>query len=208
MERDPGGPDHFAAEWDERYRARPHLFRQDPDETLVELVAPLRPGMALDLGAGEGRNALWLAGRTWQVVAVDASAVALDRLAASATEEGLSVETVCDDALRFLSEAADRRDSFDLVVVAYLHPPSGDRAHLLRAAAGRVAAGGHLFVVAHHRDSLGRVGPPDPDRLYVEADLEPLAEEGLGMLRLERRSGPSDVTEAGTDVLLWAERPV
>jgi SAM-dependent methyltransferase len=206
MEKDPDRPDTVGAEWDERYRAKPHLFRQEPDETLVELVAPLPPGTALDLGAGEGRNTLWLARRSWEVVGVDASAVALERLSSAATEEDLSVETARDDALGFLSKAADRRRSFDLVVVAYFHPPSDDRARLLRAAGERVAPGGHLFVVAHHRDSLGRAGPPDPDRLYVEADLEPLADEGLGILRLQRRSGVSDVTDPGVDIVFWAER--
>ena len=206
MERGAQHRDEIAAQWDERYRARPRLFRQEPDETLVDLISPLAPGAALDLGAGEGRNSLWLARRSWDVVAVDASDVALDRLRTSATEGGLSVETVCEDASDYLSRAADRHSSFDLVVVAYLHPPSAERAQLLALAEERVTPGGHLFVVAHHRDSLGRVGPPDPDRLYVEADLEPVENEGFRILRLERRSGMSDVTEPGVDIVLWADR--
>lgn len=197
-----------AAEWDERYRERERLFRPEPDETLVALVSALSPGTALDVGAGEGRNSLWLAQRAWDVVAVDASAVALDRLRAFAAQDGLEVETACEDAFDYLKAAAGRHRNFDLVVVAFLHPPRDERARLLRGAAARVAPGGHLFVVAHHLASLGRVGPPDADRLYVEADLEQAGTEGLEVLRLETRSGMSDVTEPGVDVFLWAARPV
>ncbi len=208
MESDSERQMSIGAQWDDRYRAEPHLFRREPDETLVHLVSPLAPGTAVDLGAGEGRNSLWLARRSWSVFAVDASAVALERLKASALEDGLGVETVNDEVVAYLdAAAAGHRKGFDLVVLAYLHPTSSERAHLIRAATRCVEPGGHLFVVAHHRDSLGRVGPPDPDRLYVETDLESVESEGLGILRLERRSGSSDVTEPGVDVVLWAIRP-
>jgi LmbE family N-acetylglucosaminyl deacetylase/SAM-dependent methyltransferase len=193
------------AEWDARYRAQPRLFREDADETLVELVSSLPPGTALDLGAGEGRNSLWLAGQGWEVVAVDASEVALRRLEAAAPP-GAPVHAVTADLFDYLRSAAGDRTRFDLVVVSFVHPPAPGRALLLAGAAGRVAEGGHLFVVAHHLDSLGKTGPPDPDRLYVESDLADGA-PGLEVLRLERRSGPSDVPDAGVDVFLWARRP-
>lgn len=67
------------------------MFRAEPDESLVELVSPLPPGRAVDLGAGEGRNSLWLAREGWDVVAVDASEVALDRLSRAAAVEGVEV---------------------------------------------------------------------------------------------------------------------
>ncbi|MDE3087339.1 MAG: methyltransferase domain-containing protein, partial [Acidobacteriota bacterium] len=200
-----GGGGSVGAEWDARYRAQPQLFRQDADETLVALVSTLSPGTAVDLGAGEGRNSLWLAEQGWDVVAVDASEVALRRLEAGARARGVAVRTVTGDVLDHLRSAADHGTCFDLVVVSFVHPPPATRAELLAGAAGRVAAGGHLFVVAHHLDSLGKTGPPDPERLYAESDLAGAA-AGLEVLRLERRHGPSDVPDAGVDVFLWAHR--
>jgi hypothetical protein len=61
-----------------------------------------------------------------------------------------------------------------------------------------------LFVVGHHVSSLGVTGPPDPARLYAEDDLREIP--GLDVIRLEQRRGKSDVSEPGTDVVLWARR--
>lgn len=195
-----------AATWDERYRSTDRLFRADPDETLVELVSSRRPGRALDLGAGEGRNSLWLAQLGWSVVAVDASAVALGRLNEAAGLEGVRVDAVAGDVFDFLSETRSRGERFDLVVVAFLQFPRPERRVLLEAAAAVVAPGGGLFVVAHHLASLGVSGPPDPERLYTEDDLVEAA-SGLRSIRLEQRRGPSDIAAAGVDVLLFAELP-
>lgn len=199
------GPLSVAEEWDRRYGAEERLFRAEPDESLVELASKLKPGTALDLGAGEGRNALWLARQGWEVTAVDVSEVALGRLGATATSEGLGVDTVTDDIHDYLRSASDSAQSFDLVVIAFVHPAPVERARLLAGAAEAVSPGGHLFVVAHHRDSLGQAGPPDPERLYTEDDLEQM-DGGLEVLRLERRSGMSDVAHPGVDVFLWAQR--
>jgi 2-polyprenyl-3-methyl-5-hydroxy-6-metoxy-1,4-benzoquinol methylase len=104
--------------WDHRYASTDRLFPREPDAALVELVTGLQPGRALDLGAGEGRNSLWLARQDWQVTAVDLSAVALDRLAAAAVAEGLAVSTVRANIADYLAGA----EPFDLVVVANIHP--------------------------------------------------------------------------------------
>ena len=180
------------------------MFRTEPDESLVELVTPLRPGSAVDLGAGEGRNSLWLARRGWDVTAVDASAVALDRLAAVAAAEGLSIRTVVDDLVAISPESPEASDSFDLVVLAYVHPEGVGRAELLAAAAASLRPGGHLFVVGHHVSSFGVTGPPDADRLYTEDDLR--AVPGIEAISLKLRHGNSDVTLPGADVVLWARR--
>ena len=193
-------------EWDRRYASTPRLFRAEPDETLVELVTPLPPGHAVDLGAGEGRNSLWLATRGWDVVAVDVSGEALGRLDHAATSEDLPVLTIADEITTYLEGVETRRDTFDLVVLAYVHPEPAVRAELLQAAAHIVAPGGFLFVVGHHRLSHGVAGPFDPTRLYVEDDLIDAA-HGLDVLRLEQRHGSSDIAEPGTDVVLWARRP-
>ena len=137
-------------------------------------------------------------------MAVDASVVALNRLSDAAEIEGLSITTAADDLVSYLAEARVAGTHFDLVVVAYVHPDACGRAELLSAAAHSLSAGGHLFVVGHHVSSLGVTGPPDPARLYTEDDLRGIP--GLDVLRLEQRRGKSDVSEPGTDVVLWARR--
>jgi SAM-dependent methyltransferase len=190
--------------WDERYAAVGRLFSSHPDTAMVELVTPLPPGQAMDLGAGEGRNSLWLARHGWTVTAVDLSSVALDRLGAAAAAEGLRVSPVQADIGDFLR----RGDTFDLVVIANIHPSPEERAVLLRAAVGAVRPGGHLFLVGQHVDSLGRVGPLDAARLYTEEALAG-ALPGLRTLLLERRDRTlgGDTGEPVVDVVLWAAAP-
>jgi SAM-dependent methyltransferase len=189
--------------WNERYAASERLFSADPDGTLVELAGGLPPGRALDLGAGEGRNSLWLASLGWRVTAVDLSDVALTRLAASAVEHDLNVTTEVADMNEFLGRAG----RFDLVVLANIHPAPEERAELLAGAAAALAPGGHLFIVGHHVDSLGKAGPPRPERLYTE-DIVARAFPDLELLRLEKREGRhGDRDEPVTDVVAWASRP-
>jgi LmbE family N-acetylglucosaminyl deacetylase/SAM-dependent methyltransferase len=207
---DPAGPHEASGsageQWDRRYRTAPRLFRSAPDQTLIELVSGLASGRALDLGAGEGRNSLWLARAGWQVVAVDASAVALARLAEDAAVSHLVVTTVVADLFSYLEAARRDRESFDLVVIAFVHPPPDQRTTLIKAATQAVSPGGHLFVVGHHSTSLGLAGPPQRDRLYTEDELRSAAGSDLELLRLERRTGVSDIAEPGVDVYLWARR--
>jgi 2-polyprenyl-3-methyl-5-hydroxy-6-metoxy-1,4-benzoquinol methylase len=197
-----------AETWDERYASSPQLFRQSPDETLVEVASVLPPGRALDLGAGEGRNSLWLAGAGWSVTAVDASAVALERAASRARAEGTEIEIVQADLRAYLEAvtANEPDGAFDLVVVAFVHPGPQERSELLRAAAAVVSPGGHLFVVGHHLESHGKVGPPDRANLYTEDDVRAADLDGLQICRLERRAGRSDVSEPGVDLVLLARR--
>ncbi len=190
-----------AADWNRRYASTGRLFPVEPDESLVELASGLAPGTALDLGAGEGRNSLWLARQGWRVTAVDLSPVALGRLRAAAGH--LPVATVVADMSDYLAGG----QSFDLVVLAFIHPAPADRAALLAAAAAAVAPGGHLFLVGHHLGSLGRAGPPDPARLYTTERLRD-ALPGLRVARLtERRRRPDPGSAPLLDVLAWAERP-
>lgn len=199
-------------EWDRRYAARSHLFHVEPDSALVELAGLLRPGKAVDLGAGEGRNSLWLAQQGWVVTAVDSSEVALGRTREAADQEGLSINTVQADMMEFLREG----ERFDLVVIANIHPLPAERAALLSAASGTVAPGGHLFLIGHHLDCLGQAGPPDPERLYAVERLRD-AFPGLTIERLERRErigghGGERRTDQPrpiklVDMVVWASAP-
>jgi SAM-dependent methyltransferase len=199
-------------DWDKRYAARSRLFHVEPDSALVELAGPLTPGAAVDLGAGEGRNSLWLAEHGWRVVAVDSSEVALGRVRETAASLGVKLETVQADMAEYLK----RGERFDLVVIANIHPAPADRAALLAAASAVVQPGGHLFLVGHHLDCFGRAGPPDPERLYTAERLQD-AFPGLEVARLERRERPgghggerrTDEPTSTTlvDMIVWATAP-
>ncbi|AQZ70314.1 methyltransferase [[Actinomadura] parvosata subsp. kistnae] len=160
---------------------------------MEEVAADLPPGRALDLAAGEGRNALWLAERGWSVIAVDFSAVALERARSLAGqrlgEQAGRVELVKADVRDYVPEPG----AFDLVVIAYLQVAQDVRRQVMRSAAGAVAAGGLLLVVAHDSDNLahGTGGPQDPAVLYrandVAADVDGA---GLRVVRARARARP------------------
>jgi SAM-dependent methyltransferase len=187
-------------EWDQRYATAEHQFPTEPDPALVEHVAALPPGRAVDLGAGEGRNALWLASRGRDVTAVDLSSVALDRAAAAALRAALGLHAVRADLEEYLADG----HRFDLVVVANAHPEPAARARLFAAAAGAVAPRGHLFVVGHHLDSRGRAGPPDPERLYADLAGAFPELELLELGRVERRRGSG--MKPLVSLVAWAVR--
>jgi SAM-dependent methyltransferase len=154
--------------WNARYLEAERLWIGDPDPSLVRIVERVRPRTAIDLGAGEGRNALWLAAQGVETVAVDLSDVALERLAREAADRGLSVE-VRHATIEEVAETEQRR--FELVLLANIHPPAPARAALHRRAFGLVAAGGRLVIIGHHRSGFGIAGPPDPDRLLDEEEI-------------------------------------
>lgn len=166
-------------------------------------MTALTPGRAADLGAGGGRNSIWLARQGWRVTAVDLSSEALGELRRAAADQRLDIVTVEADVHDFLA----RDGQLDLVVIANVHPLPGERARLLEEAAAALAPGGHLFVTGHHVSSLGRAGPPDPRRLYTEDALRD-AFPGLEVLRLEERErhrGPA--WPPLMSVMAWARRP-
>jgi len=155
--------------WDERHAARQPIESFEPDPTLVDEIGSLRPGRALDLGAGDGRNAIWLAIQGWQVTAVDFSQVALDRGRALATASGVRVEWQLADLLEW-SPGASR---FDLVTLFFIHLPSDERRDVYARAAAAVAPGGTLLIVWHDRTNLvdGVGGPQDPTVLFTPGEV-------------------------------------
>jgi 2-polyprenyl-3-methyl-5-hydroxy-6-metoxy-1,4-benzoquinol methylase len=155
--------------WDERHAARQPIESFEPDPTLVDEIGSLRPGRALDLGAGDGRNAIWLAIQGWQVTAVDFSQVALDRGRALATASGVRVEWQLADLLEW-SPGASR---FDLVTLFFIHLPPDERRDVYARAAVAVAPGGTLLIVGHDRTNLvdGVGGPQDPTVLFTPGEV-------------------------------------
>ncbi|WP_082606175.1 SAM-dependent methyltransferase [Nocardioides sp. Root190] len=136
--------------WDERYAGSDRVWSGNPNQRLVEQVADLTPGTALDVACGEGGDAIWLAGQGWEVTAVDVSEVALARVAAHAEEAGVGDHL----KLGFYDALADprpaHRHTFDLVTVSFLHVPVEDFPAIYQGIAEAVAPGGRLLVTAHH----------------------------------------------------------
>jgi SAM-dependent methyltransferase len=142
-----------AAEWDARYGERGDaMWSGRPNGRLVAEVADLDPGRALDVGCGEGADAVWLARRGWTVTAIDVSEVAIGRARAAAARERVDVEWRCGDALGTPFPAA----SFDLVSLQYPALPerAGDAA--VQALLASVRPGGVLLAVYHDLDDEHR----------------------------------------------------
>lgn len=171
-----------ASDWDERYAARELVWSATPNQFVEAELAALPPGRAVDLAAGEGRNAIWLARRGWDVTALDFSQVALDKGAELAGDTPVTWE--CADATRW-SEPA----SYDLAVLAYLQLPAGQRRAAVRGAFAALRPGGTFLLVAHDSTNLaeGTGGPQEPDVLMTAEDvLGDLADESFEVLRAER----------------------
>ncbi len=173
--------------WDARYSAAEKpVWHTAPNGSVRDATADLDPGRAVDVAAGEGRHALWLAARGWQVEARDFSSVGLARGRTLAAERGLAgrVTWVVADVVTQPPLPA----SFDLAVVAYVQIPAAPLARALRGAAASLAPGGRLVVVGHHRDNLtaGVGGPQDPSVLYLPDEVVGhLAGTGLRVERAE-----------------------
>jgi 2-polyprenyl-3-methyl-5-hydroxy-6-metoxy-1,4-benzoquinol methylase len=134
--------------WDERYGSTDQVWSGNPNLRLVEQATPLTPGAALDVGCGEGADAIWLAGRGWRVTGVDVSTVALQRASAHAAAAGVADRITWEpvDALTWAPAAA----SYDLVSAQYIHLPPPELADLLARLGAAVRPGGMLLVVGHH----------------------------------------------------------
>jgi 2-polyprenyl-3-methyl-5-hydroxy-6-metoxy-1,4-benzoquinol methylase len=196
-----------AAHWDERYASAEQLWSGDPNSILVEVTSVRVPGRALDVGCGEGADAVWLATQGWDVSGLDISGVALERAAKHAKEAGVSVSWVHSGLVKAGLPAA----SFDLVSAQYpvlARTPDSVAEHTLL---DLVAPGGTLVIV-HHADfeisapEHHGVNPAD----YVGPwHIAPLLDDGWGIETNERR--PRHLTAgAGAhhteDVILVARR--
>jgi ubiquinone/menaquinone biosynthesis C-methylase UbiE len=189
-----------AEEWDERY-AEAQQWSSDANALVAALLDGVPPGKAVDLAAGEGRHALWLAARGWRVTAIDFSAVGLDRGRAQAGAD--RVTWVTADVTTWSTEQAD----LDLVLVAYLHLPMTETVDVLTRAVGWLRPGGRLLVLGHDVENVtaGVGGPQDPAILHSVDRLTPVA----ALLEVDRLEQVRRETPAGTalDTLLWGRRP-
>jgi SAM-dependent methyltransferase len=151
----------FTAEfWNERYSSAEAIWSGSPNPRLVDIAGALSPGAALDVGCGEGADAVWLAERGWQVTAVDVSTVALDRAANAARSAGPEI------AERITWQQADvlawspEPDRYDLVSAQFMHLPWTDLQALHRRLAAAVRPGGTLLIVGHHPSDIDAIARP------------------------------------------------
>jgi len=196
-----------ASGWDERYSGREYLWDVAPNRFVEAHLADLPPGTAIDLAAGEGRNAVWLARRGWHVTAVDFSRVGLEKARRLALEHGVEarVRTMLADALAYRPP-----EPVDLVVVAYLQLPPDQQRTVLEHAATWLRPGGTILVVAHDRSNVesGYGGPSEPDHCYeVDATVAALGGLEISSAGVVERPVASDVGSAtALDTLVIATR--
>jgi 2-polyprenyl-3-methyl-5-hydroxy-6-metoxy-1,4-benzoquinol methylase len=192
--------------WNEKYRAADLLWSVTPNQFVERELAELAPGRALDLAAGEGRNAIWLAERGWLVTAIDFAEVAIERGRSKARERAVDVHWVVTDLLEFVPEPG----RFDLVLIAYLQLPWPAMKEVLARAAAAVAPAGTFFLIAHDIENLSRGygGPRSSGVLYSPAMITS-ALANLRVLRAETVERPVDTAEGrklALDVLVRAAR--
>ena len=198
-----------ADEWDARYREPVgSKWSGRPNGRLVVEVAGLTPGRALDVGCGEGADAIWLARNGWAVTAIDISDVALGRARAAAELAGAAVEWVCGDALQVAFPAG----SFDLVSVQYPALPKAAGEDAVRALLITLRPGGLLLAVYHdlddeHREHMKSRGV-DPADYFDAGDLRQLLGDDftVELHAVEPRIDPPAGNPHIADIVLRARR--
>lgn len=197
-----------AVTWDERYAGTDLVWSAGPNAFVAEQLADHPRGRAIDLAAGEGRNAIWLAERGFTVEALDFSEVAARKGRELAAHRGVDVTFTVADVTEPLTAAPA-----DVVLVAYLHLPRAVERDVLHRAADLVAPGGTFLLVAHARRNLtdGVGGPPDPEVLPTPHEVtEAIAGTGLEVVEAGEVTRVVEVDgeqRTAIDVLVRATRP-
>ena len=196
------------AEWDSRYTDRSQLWSGRPNGALLAEAADLPPGRVLDVGCGEGADAVWLARRGWDVTALEVSGVALERAAEHARDAGVDIHWLHAG----LAEAALGPGSFDLVSAQYpalLRTPNADAE---RALLDAVAPGGLLLLVHHAgMEGQGRNDSGFDPADYVWPSMITARLDGDWQIELDEER-PRVIPEGGAgahhanDVILRARR--
>ncbi|MBB4931702.1 SAM-dependent methyltransferase [Lipingzhangella halophila] len=193
--------------WDEKYGSSDQVFSGAPNGVLVTEVTDLEPGQALDVGCGEGADALWLARHGWLVTAIDISRVALRRAASTGADTAGRVSWTRAD----LTTTPPPAGAFDLVSVQYF-PLAHEPPHTaLRGLLAAVAPGGTLLIASHDLADLPprHEGGFDPSDYYQPADIARLLDSNWTILVNETRprtTPPPPGTPHTHDTVLRAQR--
>ena len=194
-------------DWDDRYRGTDLVWSAEPNQFVAAECAGMVPSGALDLAAGEGRNAIWLAEQGWSVTAIDYSNVGLAKARSLAESRGVRIETIVADVTTYTAEPIH-----DLVLMAYLQLPEPDRWAALRHAVGALVAGGTLLVVAHDRSNLdgGYGGPQDPAVLATPEEVAAALADLMVVKaeRVERAVITNDGVRIAIDHVVRAVKPL
>jgi SAM-dependent methyltransferase len=190
--------------WDERYRSGA-VWSGEANPQLITEVGDLEPGTALDVGCGEGADAIWLAERGWRLTGVDFSGVALERAATHAREHQVDgrIEWQEADVLRWSPLVA----AYDLVTAQFLHLPADERAAVHRRLAAAVRPGGTLLIVEHSPRDLSTTArrPHDRGLFTTAADLAgSLEEDEWDIVVCEARPRPA-IDPAGAVITVYDE---
>ncbi|RSM84339.1 class I SAM-dependent methyltransferase [Kibdelosporangium aridum] len=148
--------------WDDMYRETTRKWSGKPNPQLVTEASDLKPGTALDVGCGEGADAIWLAEHGWRVTGADVSSVALERAKEHSTEvEWLHLDLTKEHA----------PDTYDLVTAHYVHlKPKEDMVLVYKRIAEAVAPGGTLLIVGHDKQEMHRHEIDVPDDIFFGAE--------------------------------------
>jgi SAM-dependent methyltransferase len=181
-----------AAFWDARYGSAHSLWSGNPNRNLVAEASDLEPGTALDAGAGEGADAIWLARRGWRVTAGFLLARAPDHAAAAGDDVAGLIRWQRADLL----EAAPPERAYDLVTAQYLQLPTQERRALYRRLAAAVAEGGTLLIVGHHPADMGTTMPrPQRPELFFTGDDLAAELGGAGWKIVTNVAAPREATD-------------
>ncbi|MFV0427054.1 MAG: SAM-dependent methyltransferase [Beutenbergiaceae bacterium] len=162
-----------ATHWESRYAQSDRMWSGRVNPTTADVISTLRPGRALDLGCGEGGDAVWMAEQGWRVSAVDLSETAVARGEQVATARGLGslITWVVADAQTWQPDG-----TFDLVVASFFHSEVAlERTQTLVRLASRIEPGGHLLLVSHAGPPPWATGAHHADLPTPEQELERLA---------------------------------
>jgi hypothetical protein len=158
--------------WNERYKTDEFVYGTEPNDFLVSVADQIPTGSRLlCLAEGEGRNAVYLAGLGHAVVAVDQSAVGLEKAQRFAKEKGVEIETVVADLSEFVIEP----ESWDGIISIFCHTPPALRKRLHNDVVAGLKPGGLFILEAYTPEqlTLKTGGPPLVEMMMCYKDLEP-----------------------------------
>lgn len=194
--------------WNQRYEATELVWSAGPNQFVEAVCGALPPGRSIDLAAGEGRNAVWLAEQGWDSTAVDYSDVAVDKARQIAERRGITITTDVADLNEYLPTPA----GYDLVLIAYLQLPDEQLTPILGRAAAAVAPGGRFVLVCHDASNLehGHGGPQSLAVLTTPEQVVAAIGDDLVVERsevVERHVDTDDGTAIALDTIVVAHHP-